>query len=67
MGESQGTTYLIQVYDHQINFEANRLIHYWRLLTKNSTYLLHHDIKIQSKDFTDTLVPLNSRFSPCWT
>ena len=24
-GESQGTTYLIQVYDHQINFEAAQI------------------------------------------
>ena len=63
-GESQGTTYLIQVYDHQINFEAvqiDSLLEAFdqELSTYQSTSLIS---RFNQKDFTDTLLPLNSRF-----
>ena len=64
MGESQGTTYLIQVYDHQINFEAKQIDSLLaafdqELSTYQSTSLIS---RFNQKDFKDTVVPLNSRF-----
>ena len=63
-GESQGTTYLIQVYDHQINFEAAQIDSLLEAFDQElSTYLPTSLIsRFNQKDFTDTLVPLNSRF-----
>ena len=64
MGESQGTTYLIQVYDHQINFEAKQIDSLLaafdqELSTYQPTSLIS---RFNQKDFKDTVVPLNSRF-----
>ena len=63
-GESQGTTYLIQVYDEQINFEAAQIDSLLEAFDQElSTYLPTSLIsRFNQKDFTDTLVPLNSRF-----
>ena len=63
-GESQGTTYLIQVYDHQINFEAVQIDSLLEAFDQElSTYQSSSLIsRFNQKDFTDTVVPLNSRF-----
>ena len=63
-GESQGTTYLIQVYDDQINFEAKQIDSLLEAFDQQlSTYEPSSLIsRFNQKDFTDTVLPLNSLF-----
>lgn len=63
-GQSQGTTYLIQVYDDQLNFEAREIDSLLEAFDQQlSTYEPSSLIsRFNQKDFTDTVVSLNSRF-----
>ena len=63
-GKSQGTTYLIQVYDDQLNFEASEidsLLHAFdqQLSTYDTSSLIS---RFNQKDFTDTVLSINSLF-----
>tara|TARA_B100001287_G_scaffold259907_1_gene247536 strand:- start:556 stop:1638 length:1083 start_codon:yes stop_codon:yes gene_type:complete len=63
-GKSQGTTYLIQVYDDQLNFKAREIDSLLeafdqQLSTYDSSSLIS---RFNEKDFTDTVLSLNSRF-----
>ena len=67
-GKSQGTTYLIQVYDDQLNFEAREID---SLLNAFDQQLSTYDpssliSRFNQKEFTDTVLPINSRFFSIW-
>lgn len=63
-GESQGTTYLIQVYDENLNFEARQIDSILRAFDHElSTYEPSSLItRFNQKDFKDTILPYDSRF-----
>jgi thiamine biosynthesis lipoprotein len=67
-GKSQGTTYLIQVYDNQLNFEAREIDSLLNAFDKQlSTYDPSSLIsRFNEKDFKDTVLPINSRFFSIW-
>ncbi|MBT5933247.1 MAG: FAD:protein FMN transferase [Flavobacteriales bacterium] len=63
-GQSQGTTYLIQVYDKELNFQSKQIDSILTAFDHDlSTYIESSLIsRFNQIDFTDTVIELKSRF-----